>query len=108
MSATELETSYAIGSTCQGDSGGPSLYVSGGKEYVAGVTSYSDSECKVYAVAERVSSALAWIDGEVNKAPALSGCNLVPRGLHGRLARVSRGLRALQQRRRMRRAPRLS
>ena len=76
VSATELETSYAIGSTCQGDSGGPSLYVSGGKEYVAGVTSYSDSDCKVYAVAERVASALAWIDGEVNKAPALSGCNL--------------------------------
>lgn len=40
--------------TCRGDSGGPALLMSDGKEYVAGVTSSGDAECKTTGTDTRV------------------------------------------------------
>lgn len=39
--------------TCDGDSGGPSFIVRDGVEYVVGVTSYGDKDCKVDGVNQR-------------------------------------------------------
>jgi V8-like Glu-specific endopeptidase len=40
--------------TCQGDSGGPSFLQVNGKEVIAGVTSYGDQGCSMYAAFTRV------------------------------------------------------
>jgi uncharacterized protein (TIGR03382 family) len=44
------------GGPCSGDSGGPAFVTIGGKEYVAGVTSYGDENCQYYGVSTLVSA----------------------------------------------------
>ncbi len=44
------------GGPCQGDSGGPAFVKIGGKEYLAGITSYGDSACAGYGVSTDVQS----------------------------------------------------
>jgi MYXO-CTERM domain-containing protein len=62
------------GGICSGDSGGPVLTNAGG-EKVVGVHSYVSGDCLVDGSSMRVSSELAFINGELNKAvPALTGC----------------------------------
>ncbi len=46
---------------CSGDSGGPTYYEVGGVEYVAGVTSYGDAQCRGYNVATAVADYYDWI-----------------------------------------------
>ena len=48
--------SYAQGSggPCSGDSGGPAFIFRNGVEYVAGVTSYGDEDCRYYGVSTKV------------------------------------------------------
>lgn len=50
------------GGPCNGDSGGPALFVVGGTEYVAAVTSYGDANCSMFGASGRVSAAKAFID----------------------------------------------
>jgi trypsin len=57
----------AVGVPCQGDSGGPVIDASG---VVVAVHSYGDMGCTQYITSDRVSSELAWINGELAKAPA--------------------------------------
>ena len=47
--------------TCNGDSGGPALATIDGKEYVVGITSSGDSECKVYGRDIRVDTVLPFL-----------------------------------------------
>ncbi|MBI5543304.1 MAG: trypsin-like serine protease [Deltaproteobacteria bacterium] len=42
------------GGPCSGDSGGPAFYRTGGKEYVAGVTSYGDRTCAQFGCSAKV------------------------------------------------------
>lgn len=42
------------GGPCQGDSGGPALVKIGGREYLAGITSYGDSACAGYGISTDV------------------------------------------------------
>ncbi|MFA5624886.1 MAG: trypsin-like serine protease [Bradymonadales bacterium] len=56
------------GGPCSGDSGGPAFITRDGVEYVAGVTSYGDSECTVYGVSTSVQDYYSWI---LEKAPVL-------------------------------------
>lgn len=49
------------GGPCTGDSGGPAFVDVGGVEYVAGVSSYGDSDCTVYGVSTLVSAYSTWI-----------------------------------------------
>ena len=48
---------------CSGDSGGPTYYKVGGVEYVAGVTSYGDAQCRGYNVSTAVADYYDWIIG---------------------------------------------
>lgn len=45
-----------IGGACNGDSGGPVFATKDGIEYVAGVTSYGDRDCREFGVSGRVSA----------------------------------------------------
>jgi len=53
VSATQFAYSTKGKNTCNGDSGGPALVKSGGKYFVAGVTSYGDQTCVQYGVDTR-------------------------------------------------------
>ena len=61
---------------CQGDSGGPVLVTSGGVEKVAGVHSYVQGDCNGFGVSVRVSSNLAFINGQLAKASPPEDCAL--------------------------------
>ncbi len=56
-----IYTPIANGGQCSGDSGGPTYYEVGGVEYVAGVTSYGDSQCRGYNVSTAVADYYDWI-----------------------------------------------
>jgi MYXO-CTERM domain-containing protein len=49
-----LGNSQETGGVCQGDSGGPYFISRAGTQYVAGVTSYGDQSCGVFAFATKV------------------------------------------------------
>ncbi len=56
-------TAYPRGvGPCNGDSGGPAFVVRGGVPYVAGVTSFGDTNCTVYGVSTRVEAFASWIN----------------------------------------------
>jgi hypothetical protein len=50
------------GGTCSGDSGGPAFVERGGVEYVAGITSYGDSNCSSYGCSTKVDVFESWIN----------------------------------------------
>ena len=59
----QLYYTQGQGGPCSGDSGGPAFYERGGEIYVAGVTSYGDSQCRSYGVSTRVDAYDSWITG---------------------------------------------
>ena len=63
--------------TCNGDSGGPSLVMREGKEYVAGLTSYGDTDCSMFGCDTKVDEYHEWIDsvilGTLGSACSLDG-----------------------------------
>lgn len=65
-SATQFSYSQISGSVgigpCNGDSGGPAFVTRGTTTYVAGITSYGDSNCNVYGVSTRVDGFATWIN----------------------------------------------
>jgi hypothetical protein len=56
--------------TCNGDSGGPAFIKRDGETYVAGITSYGDSQCKLYGVSTNVSAYEAFIDAFIDASLA--------------------------------------
>lgn len=59
---------------CQGDSGGPDLVASGGVEKVAGVHSYVQGDCNGTGVSGRVAGNRSFIDAQLAKTTAPTGC----------------------------------
>ena len=49
------------GGQCNGDSGGPTFHTVGGVQYVTGVTSYGDEQCRGYNVSTSVPDFYDWI-----------------------------------------------
>jgi hypothetical protein len=60
-----LTFQYGV-ATCNGDSGGPAFVVEGGREVLAGVTSWGDGPCAEFGVDTRVDVHRAWIEGFVD------------------------------------------
>jgi len=50
------------GGTCSGDSGGPAFVSIDGEEYVAGITSYGDSDCNSFGCSTKVDVYEEWIN----------------------------------------------
>jgi hypothetical protein len=79
LTSTLITYSLSGGGICSGDSGGPVLSQAGG-EKVVGVHSFVSGDCLVDGSSTRVSSELAFINGEIAKAiPALGSCDLCQR-----------------------------
>ncbi len=57
------------GGPCFGDSGGPAFIKRGGVPYVAGLTSYGDSQCAQYGVSTRPDYFDAWINDFIGVVP---------------------------------------
>ncbi|MBI4316862.1 MAG: trypsin-like serine protease [Chloroflexi bacterium] len=56
------DSTFAYGiATCNGDSGGPAFITVGGKDAVAGITSWGDPTCEVFGVDTRVDAYLDWL-----------------------------------------------
>ena len=53
------------GGPCSGDSGGPAFIVREGREYVAGITSYGDEDCRYYGCSTKVDEFEQFIVGFV-------------------------------------------
>ncbi len=51
--------------TCNGDSGGPAFIMRGGTEYIAGLTSYGDTDCSLFGCDTKVDEYHDWIDSVV-------------------------------------------
>ena len=60
--ATQVSYSQPTSGPCFGDSGGPMFIERSGTAYVAGVTSYGDSNCTVYGVSTRPDAYETWIN----------------------------------------------
>jgi hypothetical protein len=54
-------TGGGVSGTCNGDSGGPAFTLRGGREVLAGVTSWGDQLCQQYGVDTRVDAYKGWI-----------------------------------------------
>ncbi|MDG1480256.1 MAG: trypsin-like serine protease [Myxococcota bacterium] len=62
-SSTQISYAQGVnGGPCFGDSGGPLFIDRSGTTYLAGVTSYGDSNCLVYGVSTRVDAYQSWIE----------------------------------------------
>lgn len=67
------------GGTCEGDSGGPAIVTVGGKEYVAGVTSYGVMGCNGAGVDDRVSLVTeCFINAYIAGTTVAPDCGAVP------------------------------
>jgi secreted trypsin-like serine protease len=67
--ATQFSYTPASSGPCLGDSGGPAFIIRNTTPYVAGTTSYGDSNCTVYGVSNRVDAYQTWIDAFVSPPP---------------------------------------
>jgi secreted trypsin-like serine protease len=55
LSAFSFRYGNASSNTCWGDSGGPALYITpSGEPQIAGITSWGDAHCAIFAVDARV------------------------------------------------------
>jgi hypothetical protein len=76
VSTLQFGFSYNPSGICSGDSGGPALRVVGGKEYVAGVASFSDKNCTQYGGEGRVSAVYdSFIMNYINGLPTTVTCD---------------------------------
>jgi secreted trypsin-like serine protease len=77
IGTTFVRYSLSGGGICQGDSGGPVLLGSGSSARVIGVHSYVSNDCLGDGTSIRVTSELAFLNNELNKAlPSLSTCKV--------------------------------
>jgi hypothetical protein len=76
VSSLQFGFNFNPSGICSGDSGGPALRVVGGKEYVAGVASFSDQDCAQYGGEGRVSAVYdSFIMNYINGLPTTLTCD---------------------------------